>query len=36
MSYIEYKMKSLQMIVWLRWDRLPLVFEEIDSMNEMG
>ena len=34
-SYIGYDMKSTKMIVWLRCDHLPLVFEEIDSMNEM-
>ena len=34
-SYIICIMKSSKMIVWSRWDCLPLVFEEIDSMNEI-
>ena len=34
-SYIGYDMKSLKMIVWLRKDHPPLLFEEIDSSNEM-
>ena len=34
-SYIGYDMKSSKMIVWSRWDHLNLIFEEIDSRNEM-
>ena len=34
-SYIRYDMKSTKMIVWPGWDHPPLIFEEIDSRNEM-
>ena len=29
--YVGYDMKSWKMIMWSRWDHLPLIFEEIDS-----
>ena len=35
MLYIRYNMKSSKMFVLSRWDRLPLEFDEINSMNEM-
>ena len=31
MSFIIYVTESLKVIVWSRWDRLSLVFEENDS-----
>ena len=34
-SYIRYDMKSSKVILWSRWDCVPLVFDEIDSRNEM-
>ena len=35
MSYIGYDMNFMKMILWSRWLYPPLIFEEIDSRNEM-
>ena len=35
MSYIGYDIMGSKMIVISIWDHPPLIFEEIDSRNEM-
>ena len=32
---IGYDIKSSKGIEWSKWDHLPLVYQEIDSRNEM-